>query len=385
MRPLSTYYDHQITAWLRSNPGMVVTVRQVAEIFGKAFIQASSMSTAVNGFKKCGIWPYDPTVFSESDFAPSLTTDIPQFATCSASVPLENSTNLNASSPEFQLRCQSVQSASENIPLTRTTSTSIPALLPSVELATSLNQSQSVNLPPTTSAVAFLFPSNEPEVERNASVTSPTIPLSAHIRTEPSPRFESTITDTPLTVAAITPTTPPADLGSPMPGCSHWLSPTEINNRCRTPQQTSFTVASPQEIMPLPATRKTTRVTKKRGKTAIITSSPYKNELEETIKKKKLAEEDRQKKKEIREVKKAEKTANKKRRVTKKKKVKIAKVSEENSDSDVENTPCLYCDGRYLESNEGWVACSACGKWAHCSCAGVEDEDEDSTFKCEFC
>ncbi|CAG5049180.1 unnamed protein product [Parnassius apollo] len=27
MRPLSTYYDHQIMAWLRSNPGMTVTVR----------------------------------------------------------------------------------------------------------------------------------------------------------------------------------------------------------------------------------------------------------------------------------------------------------------------------------------------------------------------
>lgn len=63
MKPLSTYYDQQITAWLRSHPGMVVTVRQVAEIFGKAFIQASTMATAVNGFKKCGIWPYNPTVF----------------------------------------------------------------------------------------------------------------------------------------------------------------------------------------------------------------------------------------------------------------------------------------------------------------------------------
>lgn len=77
MRPLSNYYDRQITAWLRSNPGMVVTIRQVAEIFGKAFIEMSTMATAVNGFKKCGIWPYDPSVFSESDFAPSLVTDIP--------------------------------------------------------------------------------------------------------------------------------------------------------------------------------------------------------------------------------------------------------------------------------------------------------------------
>nr|CAI5844953.1 unnamed protein product [Callosobruchus analis] len=47
MGPVSVYYDQQITAWLRSNPGMVVTVRQVVEIFGKAFVQACKMATAV--------------------------------------------------------------------------------------------------------------------------------------------------------------------------------------------------------------------------------------------------------------------------------------------------------------------------------------------------
>lgn len=34
------------------------------------------MSTAVNGFRKCGIWPYNLNMFSEIDFAPSLTTEI---------------------------------------------------------------------------------------------------------------------------------------------------------------------------------------------------------------------------------------------------------------------------------------------------------------------
>ncbi|GBP39102.1 hypothetical protein EVAR_27463_1 [Eumeta japonica] len=65
----------------------------------------------------------------------------------------------------------------------------------------------------------------------------------------------------------------------------------EIDRRPTTPQQSKFSVASPQQILPLPATRKTSRVTRKRGKTAIITASPYKTELEETIKKKKLLEE----------------------------------------------------------------------------------------------
>lgn len=76
MSPLSIFYDQPVSTWLRTNPGMVVTVRQVAELFGKAFVQAATMSTAVNGFKTSGIWPHDPSVFSESDFVASLTTEI---------------------------------------------------------------------------------------------------------------------------------------------------------------------------------------------------------------------------------------------------------------------------------------------------------------------
>lgn len=65
-----------------------------------------------------------------------------------------------------------------------------------------------------------------------------------------------------------------------------------------------------------------------------------------------------------------------------KKKVAKSRASPENSDSDTENTPCLYWEGRFLDSNEGWAACSLCDKWAHCGCAAVEDEDEETTFIC---
>jgi hypothetical protein len=94
----------------------------------------------------------------------------------------------------------------------------------------------------------------------------------------------------------------------------------------------------------------------------------------------------KQKRKAIKELKKTQKKDVKKNKVTKKKKVTKAKSSSsENSDSDSENTPCLYCKGRYLKSTEGWVACAVCKKWAHCSCAGVEGEDDETAFTCDFC
>lgn len=57
-------------------------------------------------------------------------------------------------------------------------------------------------------------------------------------------------------------------------------------------------------------------------------------------------------------------------------------VDSEESEDDAE---CLYCGYFYSQSNEGWVSCTVCHKWAHCSCAGEEDEDDEVHHVCEFC
>ncbi|KAF2887993.1 hypothetical protein ILUMI_18180, partial [Ignelater luminosus] len=76
MRPLSVFYDQAVKAWLRSNPGQVVTQFQVAELFGQAFIQAATMSTALNAFKACGIFPYNDQIFTNADCVAAEATDI---------------------------------------------------------------------------------------------------------------------------------------------------------------------------------------------------------------------------------------------------------------------------------------------------------------------
>ena len=76
MKPLSKFYEDEVRTWLRINPGKVVTLHQISSLFGKAFIRSATMSTAVNGFRKTGIWPVDKNVFEESDFLPCSTTDI---------------------------------------------------------------------------------------------------------------------------------------------------------------------------------------------------------------------------------------------------------------------------------------------------------------------
>lgn len=55
------------------------------------------------------------------------------------------------------------------------------------------------------------------------------------------------------------------------------------------------------------------------------------------------------------------------------------------SSSDDDNAECLYCTHLFSESSRGWVQCPKCRLWAHCACAGLEDEDENTAFLCEKC
>lgn len=69
MGPFKTYYAQEIETWLRSHPGRIVTVYQIAELVGKAYLRSASAETAVKAFQKCGICPLDENVFRDCDFA----------------------------------------------------------------------------------------------------------------------------------------------------------------------------------------------------------------------------------------------------------------------------------------------------------------------------
>lgn len=77
MKPLSVYYDKAASNWLRSHPGRVITVFQISEIFGEAYVQAATMSTTISGWRKCEIWLFNQNRFKDSDFIAAETTNIP--------------------------------------------------------------------------------------------------------------------------------------------------------------------------------------------------------------------------------------------------------------------------------------------------------------------
>ena len=63
MKTLNTYTDQAITKLLRNHPGRALTQFQLGTIFGEAYTKAATMNTAINGFRRSGIYPTDRHVF----------------------------------------------------------------------------------------------------------------------------------------------------------------------------------------------------------------------------------------------------------------------------------------------------------------------------------
>jgi hypothetical protein len=70
MRPFKNYYNEEVRTWLANhrNPVRPITHYQISSLIGKAFAKAATLETAMNGFRKTGIYPLDENVFEDHDF-----------------------------------------------------------------------------------------------------------------------------------------------------------------------------------------------------------------------------------------------------------------------------------------------------------------------------
>lgn len=67
MAPLNSSFGKEVASIQQQH--LTVNLKNLFSIFGTAFLKAAKMETAVNSFRKCGIVPFHPNVFSDSDFA----------------------------------------------------------------------------------------------------------------------------------------------------------------------------------------------------------------------------------------------------------------------------------------------------------------------------
>lgn len=163
----------------------------------------------------------------------------------------------------------------------------------------------------------------------------------------------------------------------------------------------------PNDILPYPkvAGRRPVK-TANRGKAAILTSSPYKDELNASLEAKRLklptsklpslkgkgllkgesVKKTSKPQKKGSTEKKTDEATNKTRDqkdVRREDKTK-EKNTKENSD-DEENPVCFYCEGDFLGSKPGdqWIRCSSCQRWVHEACGPLTNETH--YFICDLC
>lgn len=174
------------------------------------------------------------------------------------------------------------------------------------------------------------------------------------------------------------------------------------------PNQDSF--VSPFEISPLPKMKpKNSNRGRKATGSSVITSSPYKNEVNESINKKNEKEANASRVKKNLTAAKSKDIGMKSKQPQKLKRKRPAKESEssdeesdnlnedlklDDSDNDLDLVPghsnpddtdaeCIFCGEKFSTSQRGelWIQCLMCSMWAHNECAGAERDE----YVCDWC
>lgn len=320
--------------WMRSNPGKVMTIYDIPSIVRDSFPIAVTPRNIQAGFASTGIWPVNTQVFSDIDFLPSSVTDRPLEG---ITVPIENSDPTPSTSRQVEATLTSSSLSMQTI--------STEDLLPlQRDLNTPTPPPKSPLVAPPASPAMSLPAKNSPEL-----IMAPMALLSTSV--------------------------PDADLVIPSISSDNLPIPSTSSASIQDVTTISF---SPYVVKPLPKAgpRKNNGKGRKGRKTAILTDTPNKLEIQEQeerkIKSKVVKKPIFQIGKETRKGKPSsvKKAIKKKAQKTKNR----ATIATNSDDSDDEDCFCLVCVESFSNSrpNEKWVQCLECKRWAHVDCTKNE-------------
>ncbi|CAI5650280.1 unnamed protein product [Oreochromis niloticus] len=326
--PLKRHINSTCDAWMRNNPGKTMSIYDIPGIVAIAYPLAATPLNIQAGFRVAGIQPYNRNVFLEAKFAPSYVTDRP-IPDPALPGPSTNS-DLPGPSTTSALPGPSTNTA---LPGPSTTS-DLPG--PSTTSALPGPSTNSALLGPSTTS-ALPGPSTTsalPGPSTNSALLGPStnseLPSSSTI----------SITSSPLPSTAIT------DSGLP----------------------------TPEDIRPYPKAgrRKPSSKGRKRRKSAILTDTPVKQQLE----KEKNKAESSKKLFQKRGTRGGKTSGPMKNNAAKRRKI----IQE--SSSDDEECFCLVCVEPFSNSRpkETWVKCVKCNKWAHDACTSGQ-----AIYVCQNC
>jgi hypothetical protein len=330
MKPLMTYYSQEAQTWLRNHPGRIITMYQVGEIFGAAYLRAATVKTAVKAFETTGISPCNRHIFDDSDFAPSSTTERP----LPQSQVLETAASVE---PSVQIPEQSASAVSSSEPLVST----IPPDLQQTATGDDISELQATCSDSSTVAISE---EQTPAAQCPIKLTPP-----AFYKTKCVPKL------------------------AVLPGTA------------TTPRSVKVHIT---EVSPLPQSEpRPASKNRARGQTVVLTSSPYKQQLEnhKSVLSKTSATPVTKCRKKSEARKKREVTSRKKCEPGRKRKLSLSSKRQNKRKHPMDDTDaaCLFCQDKFSSSTAGeqWIQCIVCGQWAHVDCAGSDDVH----YSCDLC
>lgn len=81
-RPFKSRYNAACNDWLTNNPGKAISIYNVAELVGSAYVLTVTQKNIISGFQKTGIWPFNSEPFTVDDYMMSSVTDRPVASPC---------------------------------------------------------------------------------------------------------------------------------------------------------------------------------------------------------------------------------------------------------------------------------------------------------------
>lgn len=75
--PFKMYYNVAVNEWMLSNPGKPLTIYIIAQVCGRAYLQAFTAKNIVSGFQVTGIHPLNENIFGDEEYLPCNVTDRP--------------------------------------------------------------------------------------------------------------------------------------------------------------------------------------------------------------------------------------------------------------------------------------------------------------------
>ena len=109
-KSLKTAYNAAADSWMVAHYGRRISFYDVAQIFAVAYNKSATVEKCVNGFRSCGLWPFDCGVFSDEDFAASEALNASSSSYLLENLqPIHQNQQVNSTIDEQPLNVQSIE------------------------------------------------------------------------------------------------------------------------------------------------------------------------------------------------------------------------------------------------------------------------------------